>query len=146
MTSDRGGLTAGEVTVGDTGPEIVERIDRELIVRYAGASGGFNRVHYDDQFAREAGYPTVIAHGMQIAGFLSHMVTDWFGLGNVRRFQTRSETPVFPGDTITTQGEVTEKRLTDGWAIVVADIAAIDQDGDAIASGEVVVELPVDGG
>ena len=53
------------------------------LVRYAGASGDFNRLHHDDAYARAAGLPWVMAHGMLSAGLLASFVTRWFGPGSV---------------------------------------------------------------
>lgn len=77
-------LAAGDVEVGDAGPElVVEDLEREDFVRYAGASGDFNPIHYDVPYAHEAGHPDVIAQGMLTAGFAAHLAADWFGLANV---------------------------------------------------------------
>ena len=50
------------------------------LVRYAGASGEFNRLHYDAEFAQSGGMPGVIAHGMLSAGLLASFISSWFGL------------------------------------------------------------------
>ena len=47
------------------------------LVQYAGASGDFNRIHYDEPFAKAGGFPTVIAHGMLSMGFFGQLVGDW---------------------------------------------------------------------
>ncbi len=52
-------------------------ITRETLVRYAGASGDFNIIHWNERFAREVGLPDVIAHGMLTMGLAIQVVTDW---------------------------------------------------------------------
>lgn len=52
-------------------------ITRETLVRYAGASGDFNIIHWNERFATEVGLPDVIAHGMLTMGLAIQVVTDW---------------------------------------------------------------------
>jgi acyl dehydratase len=61
-------------------------ITRTDIVRYQGASGDFNPIHHDDEFAQKAGFPSVFSVGMLTAGILASYATDWLGAANVRRF------------------------------------------------------------
>ena len=54
-------------------------VDRAGLVRYAGASGDLNPIHWNERFAREVGLPGVIAHGMLTMGAVVNVVTDWAG-------------------------------------------------------------------
>jgi acyl dehydratase len=64
-------------------------------VRYAGASGDFNPIHWDESFATEVGLPGVIAHGMLTMGSVVGVVVDWAGdPGAVVEYQTRFTRPV----------------------------------------------------
>ena len=75
------------------------------LVMYAGASGDFNRIHYDADFARSAGHPSVIAHGMLTMGFAGQLLTEWGGPRcDVRSLSARFVAPVHPGDTVTLAG------------------------------------------
>lgn len=135
---------AEDVTVGDSGPEVVvEDLDRTDFVRYAGASGDFTPTHTNEPYAKAAGHESVFAMGMLTAGFASHMVSDWLDLGNVREFRCRFLSRVWPGDTITVRGEVVDKYRTDEGATVVdAEFVAENQDGGAVMSGEASATLP----
>jgi acyl dehydratase len=82
-------------------------LTRQMFVRYAGASGDLNPMHYDDEFARSAGHPSVFAQGMFSAALLAGFVTDWLGAGNVRRYGVRFREQVWPGDVLTCSGTVT---------------------------------------
>jgi len=74
-------LDLDSLSVGDIGPEVVfEDVQRENFVRYAGASGDFNPVHYDGPYAKAAGYPSVFGQGMFTAGIASRAATNWFRL------------------------------------------------------------------
>jgi acyl dehydratase len=97
-----------QVAVGDAGPTvIVEDLAPIDFVRYAGASGDFNPIHYDRQYARSLGNPSVFGQGMLTAGYAGHFLSDWFRLDALRRFRTRFISRVWPGDTLTVNGEVT---------------------------------------
>lgn len=136
-------ITAADVSVGDTGPEVVvEELEREDFVRYAGASGDFNPIHYDEPYARDAGNESVFAQGMLTAGFASHMISDWFGLDRIERFTIRFQARVFPGDTITVTGEITDVADDNTDVTVTAGLEAKNDDGDVVLSGETVARLP----
>ncbi len=68
-----------ELQAGFELPPISVRLTRETLVRYAGASGDFNRIHYSDAAAHDLGLPTVIAHGMLTMGQVLRVVTGWLG-------------------------------------------------------------------
>ncbi|SMF08097.1 acyl dehydratase [Cellulosimicrobium cellulans J34] len=84
-----------DLSVGDViGTRTVE-VDRARLVRYAGASGDFNPIHWNDAFAAEVGLPGVIAHGMFTMGAAVALVEDWAGdPGAVVDYQTRFTRPV----------------------------------------------------
>lgn len=133
---------AADVAVGDTGPEAVETFDLKDFVRYAGASNGLDRIHYDRDFVREAGYPDVFAHGMLTAGVVEHMVTDWLGLSRVSRFETRFTAPLWAGDTLTVRGTVVDKRDRDDGAAVDVELDGVSQRGETVVTGEATAVLP----
>ena len=111
------------VKVGDEIPKyVVEGVTRPDFVRYAGASGDFVPLHYDQTFVEAAGIPTVFAQGMFTAGLLSRAVTDYVGVGNVRRFQVRFATRVWPGDVVTCTGKITNKVEKDGEKQIEGDL------------------------
>ncbi|MFF8344924.1 MaoC family dehydratase [Cellulosimicrobium funkei] len=84
-----------DLSVGDViGTRTVE-VDRARLVRYAGASGDFNPIHWNDAFAAEVGLLGVIAHGMFTMGAAVALVEDWAGdPGAVVDYQTRFTRPV----------------------------------------------------
>ena len=120
---------AEDVKVGDIGPEVVvEDVQREDFVKYAGASGDFNPIHYDEPYATAAGNPSVFGQGMLTAGYAASMVADWFGVGNVIRFKVRFRAQLWPGDTVTVSGEVTDVDSFNGGATVIAEVSVTNQD------------------
>lgn len=128
------------VKVGDDIPTItIEAVSRPDFVRYAGASGDFVPLHYDQTFVEGAGIPTVFAQGMWTAGCLSRCLTDYAGAGNVRRFKVRFARQVWPGDTLTCRGKVTNKVERNGERIVEGDVEVLNQKGESTVKGNFAV-------
>lgn len=120
--------------MGDTGPTvIVEDLVPQDFIRYAGASGDFNPIHYDSQYAQALGNPGVFGQGMLTAGYAGHFVADWFGLARLGRLRTRFTARVWPGDTLTVEGEVTGVNEDE----VTADLSVTRQTGEAVLFGDV---------
>ncbi len=83
------------LAVGDFVAERSFPITRDSLVRYAGASGDFNPIHYRDDVAAEVGLPGVLAHGMLTMGLAVQPVVDWAGdPGRVADYQVRFTRPV----------------------------------------------------
>ena len=89
----------GDVAVGQSLPARTFTITRADLVRYAGASGDFNPIHWNERFAREVGLPDVIAHGMYTMALAARAVTDWAGdPGAVTEYSVRFTKPVVVPD------------------------------------------------
>jgi acyl dehydratase len=87
------------VNVGDALPEFRYRITRADLVRYAGASGDFNPIHWSDRLATAAGLPGVIAHGMYTMALVGRALADWAGRPDaVVDFSVRFTRPVLVPD------------------------------------------------
>lgn len=88
-------LTADELTAGDVVVSGHFALSRDSLVRYAGASGDFNAIHYRDDVAASVGLPGVLAHGMLTMGLAVQPVVDWIGdPGRVLDYQVRFTRPV----------------------------------------------------
>ena len=104
-----------DVEVGAALPEQTFAVQRGDLVRYAGASGDFNVIHWNERVAKEVGLPDVIAHGMFTMAEAARVVTDWVGdPGAVLEYGVRFTRPVpVPDDgsgaTLVVSGAVTEK-------------------------------------
>jgi acyl dehydratase len=88
-------MTADELEVGMVVAEAEYVLSRDSLVRYAGASGDFNPIHYRDDVAQEVGLPGVLAHGMLTMGFAVQPVVDWIGdPGRILDYQVRFTRPI----------------------------------------------------
>lgn len=92
--------TYDEIEAGYALPTMTVPLTRADLVRYAGASGDFNIIHWNERVAREVGLPDVIAHGMLTMARGANVVTEWIGdPGRVLEYGTRFGQPVVVPDT-----------------------------------------------
>ena len=85
----------GDLAVGQAIGTRTVTLERKDLVRYAGASGDLNPIHWNDRFAAEVGLPGVIAHGMLTMGAAVNLVCDWAGdPGAVVEYGVRFTRPV----------------------------------------------------
>ncbi len=86
---------SGDLAVGEIVAEREYHLTRDSLVRYAGASGDFNPIHYRDDVAESVGLPGVLAHGMLTMGVAVQPVVDWLGdPARVLDYQVRFTRPV----------------------------------------------------
>ena len=132
-----------DVQVGDELPPLVKGPLAQIqLTRYAGASGDFNPIHQDDEFARAAGMGGVFAHGMLSMGFVAQALTDWAGVGTVRRLGVRFAALVRLKDTVTCRGRVLAKTSKDDRHLVDLEVWAENQRGENVVTGRATVALP----
>lgn len=133
------------VNVGDELPTESFPLTRSTLVRYAGASGDFNIIHWNDRTAMAVGLPGVIAHGMLTMAEAIRVVTDWTGdPGSVVEYGVRFTRPVpVPDDdagaTLDVTAKVTEKN--DDGTVTVA-ITATSEGQTVLARSQARVRLP----
>jgi acyl dehydratase len=132
-----------DLKVGDTHEAVVnEKVSRTHIVKYAGAGGDFNPLHHDDTVAQSlAGYPSVFAHGMYSMGLTGRMLTDWLGPTALKKFGVRFTKQVWPGDTLTAKGEVTEISEEGGERLATIRVVTVNQNGESVVEGEAVAAI-----
>jgi acyl dehydratase len=132
-------VTAAEVRPGDALPEVAETIERMDLVRYAGASGDLNPIHWNEEVARAVGLPGVIAHGMYSMGIAARMVAGWAGdPAAVKRLRVRFSAMIEPGQTLTAKGEVAE---VDGARVLVRFHAENEKGEKVLSKGEAELQL-----
>jgi hypothetical protein len=101
------------------------------------------RVHWDSEFARAAGAPAAYDYGPQRIAWLGQLVTNWMGDdGFLCELDIEVRRMNVVGDTTWCRGEVVERSLEDGRALVRCRVEAVNQRGEATAYGHAVVALP----
>jgi acyl dehydratase len=126
-----------DLSTGDALPARTVTITRADLVRYAGASGDLNPIHWSDRVATSVGLPGVIAHGMLTMGLAARTVTDWAGdPGAVVEYQVRFGRPVVVPDD-DTGAEVTVR----GKVGAILDGGRLRVDLTVTSGGEKVLSL-----
>ena len=128
---------------GDTLPTIQKTVTQDQIEKYARASGDFNPIHIDREFAESTQFGGTIAHGMMVAATISEMMVAAFGRdwSESGKMKIRFRSPVKPGQSITTQGSVRRVSESDGVIRVSCSISVIKDDGETAISGQAEVSL-----
>ncbi len=138
-------VSYAEVAVGTALPAVTYPVNRLSLVRYCGASGDFNVIHWNERIARSVGLPDVIAHGMFTMAQAGRYVTDWAGdAGVLVEFGVRFSAPVVVPDDdvgaiIEVSGKVEEKL--DGNRVVLG-LTAQAAGAKVLTRARAVVRLP----
>ncbi|GAA4620812.1 MaoC family dehydratase [Saccharopolyspora hordei] len=139
------GVRLSEVAVGDQLPELSVALTRTDLVRYAGASGDFNPIHWNERFATEVGLPGVIAHGMLTMAVAGRLVSQWTGdPGAIVHYGVRFTRPVVvPDDETGARVDVTGKvsAINDDGTVKVA-ITAKSAGQGVLGGATATVRLP----
>lgn len=134
-----------KIESGTQFPARTFRIRRSDLVRYAGASGDFNPIHWSDRVATAVGLPGVIAHGMYTMALVAEAVAGWAGRADaVVDYAVRFTRPIVVPDTdegteLVVTGVV--KRLTDEGHALVEATATCDN-AKVLGSARATIRLP----
>jgi acyl dehydratase len=145
MSPSHGRQSYDQVEAGSEIPPASYQVTRRDLVRYAGASGDFNVIHWNERIAKSVGLPDVIAHGMLTMALAGRFVTDWVGdPGAVTEFGVRFSAPVVvpdddKGATVEVTGTVTEKLADQA---VRVEITARSEGSKVLTRAHAVVRLP----
>ena len=119
-------------------------LTRDSLVRYAGASGDFNQIHYRDDVAAAVGLPGVLAHGMLTMGAAVQVAVDWVGnSGAIVDYQVRFTKPVIVdpvnGAVLVVTGKVGEIDAEN--KVVRIDLEAVFEDTKVLGKAQARVQL-----
>jgi len=128
-----------------------------MLVKWAGASGDFNPLHYENAFAASSGVGTPIIHGALKRQWLIQLMTDWIGEeGTLQKFSCQYRAMDYPramktmteaeeGETWQCKGKVTKKYAEDGEHYVDCNIWVENGKGEVTTPGKATVVLPFRG-
>ncbi|MGO9020855.1 MAG: MaoC/PaaZ C-terminal domain-containing protein [Syntrophobacteraceae bacterium] len=132
-------IYSDNINVGDVMPVLVKApIDKVQLVKYAGASGDFNPLHFDREFGKAVGLGGTIAHGMLIMGFVGQAMTNWIPKKYIKKFGVRFAGKTLPGDVVRVTGVVKKKTGNR----IICDLEARNQDGTLLIAGSFEADLP----
>jgi len=135
--------TYDSVGVGDELPPLaLPPLTRATLALYAGASGDHNPIHIDVDFARAAGMPDVVAHGMLSMAWVGRLLTSWAPQRELREFSVRFTAMTHVGERIVCTGRVAEKLERDGERLVRIAVATANEAGEVKVAGDAYLALP----
>lgn len=139
-------IAYADVEKGTELPSRTFPVTRETLIRYAGASGDFNPIHWNEDFAKKVGLENVIAHGMFTMASAARVVTDWAGdPGALVEYGVRFTRPVLvPNDDQGALIEVSAKvaaKLDDEARTVRVDLIATSGGQKVLGRAQAVVRL-----
>ncbi|MFC2008354.1 MaoC/PaaZ C-terminal domain-containing protein [Chloroflexota bacterium] len=135
-----------DMTVGSEIPSLAKQPTTRQLVMWAGASGDYNPIHYDKDFAQGRGLSGVIVPGQLVGTFLGQLVTDWIGeQGRLRKLTCSYRGMNYPGEAIICKGRITKKYVEDGEHYVECSLWAENARGEKTVTGMAVVIMPVRG-
>lgn len=149
-----GQLFWDDVTVGDDLPPLTKIASTQTLVKWAGASGDFNPLHFEDTFAASQGMGKPIIHGQLKRAWLVQLVSDWIGReGALRKLSCQHRAVDYPrlmktvlepqdGDTLLCKGKVTARRTEGAVHYIDCDIWVENGKGEATTRGSATVILP----
>ena len=128
---------------GDPLPTIEKVVTQDQIEKYARASGDFNPIHVDHEFAASTQFGGTIAHGMMVAATISEMMTAAFGRNwpETGSMKIRFRSPVKPGQRITTQGSVRRTDAAEDISRISCTVSVVKDDGETAIAGQAEVRL-----
>ncbi len=146
-----------DINEGDEVTTLPKIATTVMLVRWAGASGDFNPLHYDDAFAASQGVGKPIVHGALKRQWLVHLMTDWVGeQGTLKHFSCQYRTMDYPrsmtsmagpdeGETWQCKGKITKKYVEGDEHLVDCSIGVENGKGEVTTPGRATVVLPSKG-
>jgi len=144
-----------DVEIGSEVTPLEKIATTRMLVQYAGASGDFNPLHYEDDFARNLGVGRPIVHGLLKRAWLVNLMTDWIGSkGKLRKLSCRYRGVDYPrkmktldepldGDTWWCRGRVTRKFVEGEEYLVECEIWVENGNKEKTTTGSAVAALPL---
>ncbi|MCB1141681.1 MAG: MaoC family dehydratase [Leptospiraceae bacterium] len=117
----------------------LEAIKHADLVRYAGASGDFNPIHNDKDFAISNGLDGTIAHGMYVMAQIGRLCTNWVDQRQIRFFGVKFKAMTKLGQVLTCKGTVKRKKEDNGERLVTVSVEAVDAGGEVKAGGDLII-------
>jgi len=143
-----------DITEGGEIPTLTKVASTQTLVQWAGASGDFNPLHYEDTFAGSQGVGKPIVHGQLKRAWLVHLLTNWIGEeGKIKKFACQFRAVDYPrlmktvvdageGETWQCKGKITRKYSEENEACADCDIWLENGKGEKTTTGSATVVLP----
>jgi acyl dehydratase len=135
-----------DIEIGSEITPLVKQPTTRQLVMWAGASGDYNPIHYDKDFAQSRGLAGVIVQGQLVGSFLGQLVTDWIGeQGVLRRLTCSYKGMNYPGEAIICKGRVSKKYIEGDEHYVECSLWAENAKAEKTVTGTAVVIMTARG-
>jgi acyl dehydratase len=127
-------------------PETVDEISYERVVMNASATWDYFPGHFDPEYAKRQGHPTIFVNTMHLAGFVDRIGTDWAGpYSRVVRRKIALAGSIYAGDTMIGRGKVIGKRCNSSGSklqyLVDLEVSVFNQRGELCCPAELTIEV-----
>jgi len=116
-------------------------ITRQQLVDYASASGDYNKIHYDESFAKKAGLKGCITHGMLSMAITGSFITNWAKRATLKNFKVRFSGITNENDILTIKGRVSKKFVQDNEHLIEIQFQSLTQEKVVIIMGSALILL-----
>ena len=124
-------------------PSLVKETSPRMSVEWAGASGDYDPIHYDRDYARKRRFPDAVVNGRLKVAWLIQLMSNWIGdEGRLKKIGCQHRGMDIIGDPVKCKGVVTKKYVEDGEHLVECDIWTENPKGEKTAPGKATVALP----
>lgn len=131
-----------KVEVGYEIPQLLKNPTHVQLFRYSAITWNSHRIHYDQKYAAEEGYPDVLVQSHLHGAFLTQLCTDWIdGQGELNDLDVTVKRYAIPGDTLTCKGVVVDKYSENEKTIIKADLEIVNQDDKTCVIGNAVMKF-----
>jgi 3-hydroxybutyryl-CoA dehydratase len=136
-------LNLAELKEGLELPALKKTVIQQNINTYAEASGDFNPVHINEEFAKKTPLGGTVAHGMLILAYISEMMTAAFGEKWISggKLEVRFRAAARPGDTVTLSGQITKLEKTGIQTTIHCSVLCSNEKAEQIITGEAVLTV-----
>jgi hydroxyacyl-ACP dehydratase HTD2-like protein with hotdog domain len=132
-----------DIRVDDEIQPMVKIPTRAQLFMYSAISWNVHRIHYDSDYAKEEGHPTVLVHGPLQGAFLGQFLTDWMPPGGrLKKIAYSNRGRALPDEPFIMKGRITGKRVENDQNMVECDIWGENKAGEKVVVGTAVVTVP----
>jgi len=132
-----------DVAIGAELPPLAKHPTTQQLVKWANASGDYNEIHYDKDYAQRAGLTGVIVHGRLGLSWLGQLITGWMGVdGTLKKIEVSYRKMLYPDTDVVCRGKVIEKFSQNSEHLIKLEIWLESGGGERVTQGTAVVSLP----
>jgi len=123
-------------------PPLIKNPTTQQLVQYAGASGDFYQIHYDQDYAKSNGLPTVIIHGALKNAWFGQIITDWIGSsGTLEKLSIQYRGMDVPGSPLTIDGKIVRKWVEHSKYFIEVELWLQNSNGERTTKGSAIFSL-----